>query len=160
VKKTDRSAANPRASEVDAEWSGDLGAQATFHGRLPLTKPPYGEVTAIDLNHGAIAWRQPFGDWPELRENAALKGAKLPPILGIGGPQGGIVTKGGLFFVGGEDTSLHAIDKASGKDLWQGPLGARSYGTPMTYRTRSGHQFVVIAAGQGADAHLVAFALP
>jgi glucose dehydrogenase len=44
--------------------------------------------------------------------------------------------------------------------LWQGPLGARSYGTPMTYRTRSGHQFVVIAAGQGADAHLVAFALP
>jgi quinoprotein glucose dehydrogenase len=160
VKKTDRSAANPRASEVDAEWSGDLGAQATFHGRLPLTKPPYGEVTAIDLNHGAIAWRQPFGDWPELRENAVLKGVALPPVLGIGGPQGGIVTKGGLFFVGGEDTSLHAIDKANGKDVWQGPLGGRSYGTPMTYRTRNGHQFVVIAAGQGADAHLVGFSLP
>ncbi len=160
VKKTDRSAANPRASEVDAEWSGDLGAQATFHGRLPLTKPPYGEITAIDLNHGAIAWRQPFGDWPELRENAALKGVKLPPVLGIGGPQGGIVTKGGVFFVGGEDTSLHAIDKSNGKDLWQGPLGARSYGTPMTYRTRSGRQFVVIAAGQGADAHLAGFSLP
>jgi quinoprotein glucose dehydrogenase len=160
VKKTDRSAANPRASEVDAEWSGDLGAQATFHGRLPLTKPPYGEVTAIDLNHGAIAWRQPFGDWAELRENAVLKGVALPPVLGVGGPQGGIVTKGGLFFVGGEDTSLHAIDKANGKDLWQGPIGARSYGTPMTYRMRSGHQFVVIAAGQGADAHLVAFSLP
>ncbi len=61
VKKTDRSAANPRASEVDAEWSGDLGAQATFHGRLPLTRPPYGEVTAIDLNRGTIAWTQPFG---------------------------------------------------------------------------------------------------
>jgi quinoprotein glucose dehydrogenase len=160
VKKTDRSAANPRASEVDAEWSGDLGAQATFHGRLPLTKPPYGEVTAIDLNHGAIAWRQPFGDWPELRENPVLKGSQLPPLLGIAGPQGGIVTKGGLFFVGGEDTSLHAIDKANGKDLWQGPLGARSYGTPMTYRTRSGHQFVVIAAGQGAEGHLVGFSLP
>jgi quinoprotein glucose dehydrogenase len=119
VKKTDHSTANPRAAEVDAEWSGDLGAQATFHGRLPLTKPPYGHISAIDLNHGTIAWRQPFGDWPELRANPALKGAALPPRLGIAGPQGGIVTKGGLFFVGGEDMSLHAIDKTNGKDLWQ-----------------------------------------
>jgi quinoprotein glucose dehydrogenase len=159
VKKTDHSAANPRAAEVDAEWSGDLGAQATFHGRLPLTKPPYGHVSAIDLNHGTIAWQQPFGDWPELRANPALKDVKLPSPLGIGGPQGGIVTKGGLFFVGGEDMSLHAIDKTDGKDLWQGALGGRSYGTPMTYRTASGRQFVVIAVGQGADAALVAFSL-
>jgi quinoprotein glucose dehydrogenase len=159
VKKADHSPANPRAAEVDAEWTGDLGAQATFHGRLPLTKPPYGHVSAIDLNHGTIAWQQPFGDWPELRANPALKDVKLPPLLGIGGPQGGIVTKGGLFFVGGEDMSLHAIDKSNGKDLWQGPLGGRSYGTPMTYRTRSGHQFVVIAVGQGAGAALVAFGL-
>src|SRR5580698_8546685 len=128
VKQTDHSAANPRAAEVDAEWSGDLGAQATFHGRLPLTKPPYGHVSAIDLNHGTIAWQQAFGDWPELRANPALKDVKLPSPLGIGGPQGGIVTKGGLFFVGGEDMSLHAIDKTSGKDLWHGELGARSYG--------------------------------
>jgi len=159
VKKTDHSASNPRAAEVDAEWSGDLGAQATFHGRLPLTKPPYGHVSAIDLNHGTIAWQQPFGDWPELRANPALKGAALPAQLGIGGPQGGIVTKGGLFFVGGEDMSLHALDKTNGKDLWQGALGGRSYGTPMTYRTRSGQQFVVIAVGQGADASIVAFSL-
>lgn len=160
VRKTDRSAANPRASEVDAEWSGDLRAQATFHGRLPLTKPPYGFVTAIDLNHGSIAWNQPFGDWPELRGNPALKGVKLPPLLGVAGPQGGIVTKGGLLFVGGEDRALHALDKKNGKDLWQGPLPARSYGVPMTYRTRSGKQFVVITAGQGADAEVVAFSLP
>jgi quinoprotein glucose dehydrogenase len=157
VKKTDHSAANPRAAEVDAEWSGDLGAQATFHGRLPLTKPPYGHVSAIDLNHGTIAWQQPFGDWPELRANPALKGVALPAQLGIAGPQGGIVTRGGLFFVGGSDMSLHALDKTSGKDLWQGALGGRSYGTPMTYRTRSGQQFVVIAVGQGADASIVAF---
>ena len=160
VKKTDHSAANPRASEVDADWSGDLGAQATFHGRLPLTKPPYGHVTAIDLNHGTIAWQEPFGDWPELRNNPALKDVKLPAQLGIAGPQGGVVTKGGLFFVGGEDMSLHAIDKTNGKDLWQGALPARSYGTPMTYRTRAGRQMVVIAVGQGENAALVAFALP
>jgi quinoprotein glucose dehydrogenase len=138
VKKTDRSAANPRASEVDAEWSGDLGAQATFHGRLPLTKGPPGQVTAIDLNQGTIAWTQPFS---------------------TAGPQGGVVTKGGLFFLGGQDTSLHAMDKSTGKDLWQGPLGERSYGTPLTYRTRAGHQFVVIATGQGTNAALVGFSL-
>jgi quinoprotein glucose dehydrogenase len=62
--------------------------------------------------------------------------------------------------VGGEDLSLHAIDKTNGKDLWTGMLPARSYGTPMTYRTRSGRQVVVIAVGQGEDAALVAFALP
>jgi quinoprotein glucose dehydrogenase len=145
------------SAEVDAEWTGDLGAQATFRSRLPLTKPPYGHVTAIDLNHGTIAWQEPFGDWPELRKNPALQGVTLPAVLGIAGPQGGIVTKGGLFFVGGEDMSLHAIDKTTGKDLWQGALPARSYGVPMTYRARSGKQFVVIATGQGADAALVAF---
>jgi quinoprotein glucose dehydrogenase len=160
VHKTDHSSANPRASEVDADLSGDLGVQATFHGRLPLTKPPYGHVTAIDLNHGTIAWQEPFGDWPELRSNAALKGVKLPDHLGIAGPQGGVVTKGGLFFVGGEDRALHAIDKTNGKDLWQGDLGERSYGDPMTYRTRSGKQFVVITAGQGAGAKVVAFSIP
>jgi len=153
VKKTEKT------PEVDAGWIGDLGAQATFHGRLPLTKPPYGQITAIDLNHGTIAWQQPFGDWPELRNNPALKDAKLGAVLGASGPQGGIVTKGGLFFVGGEDMSLHAIDKATGKDLWQGALPARSYGTPMTYRA-GGRQFVVIAVGQGANAALVGFALP
>lgn len=146
-----------QSEEVNYEMVGDLGAQANFHGRIPLTKPPYGHVTAIDLNHGTIAWQEPFGDWPELRANPALKDVNLPAVLGIAGPQGGVVTKGGLFFIGGEDTSLHAIDKSSGKDLWQGALGARSYGTPMTYRTRSGKQFVVIAAGQGANAALVAF---
>jgi quinoprotein glucose dehydrogenase len=56
--------------------------------------------------------------------------------------------------------SLHAIDKSNGKDLWKGALPARSYGTPMTYRTRAGRQVVVIAVGQGEGAALTAFALP
>jgi len=159
IVRPDHSEKNPRASEVDADLAGDLAAQATFHGRLPLTKPPYGHVTAIDLNHGTIAWQEPFGDWPELRNNPALKDVKLPPVLGIAGPQGGVVTKGGLFFVGGEDMSLHAIDKTNGKDLWQGAVPARTYGVPMTYRTRSGKQLVVVATGQGANAALVAFSL-
>jgi quinoprotein glucose dehydrogenase len=160
VSKPDRSQANPRASEVDADWSGDLkGTNATFHDGLPLTKPPYGLLTAVDMNHGTIIWKQALGDWPELRKKPALKDAKLPPVLGVAGPQGPIVTKGGLLFVAGEDTAIHAIDKVTGKDLWQGSLPARAYGTPMTYRTREGHQFVVVAAGLGPNATLVAFSV-
>lgn len=149
-----------KTEEVDADWSGDLGAQATFHGRIPLTKPPYGQLAAIDLNHGTIAWQEPFGDWPELRNNPALKGVKLPEKLGVAGPQSAIVTKGGIVFAGGEDMALHAIDKSDGKELWQGALPARSNGTPMTYRTASGKQVVVIATGQGESAAMAAFALP
>jgi quinoprotein glucose dehydrogenase len=160
VARPDRSSANPRASEVDADWTGDLaGTNATFQNDLPLTKPPYGQLTAIDLNRGAIAWSETFGDWPELRHNPALAGVKLPEQLGVAGPPGVVVTKGGLIFAGGEDLFLHAVDEITGKDLWQGPLPARAYGTPMTYRTRAGHQFIVIATGQGANAALVAFSM-
>lgn len=158
IKQPDKSSANPRATEIDADWSGDLaGTNATFHHGLPLTKPPYAHLTAVDLNHGTIAWKEGFGDWPELRKNPALEGVKLPEVLGIAGPPGGIVTKGGLIFIGGEDMALHAVDKKSGKDLWVGPLPGRSYATPITYRTKSGRQFVVIATGIGANAALVAF---
>ena len=160
VKHPDKSQANPRATEVDADWSGDLaGTNATFHDGLPLTKPPYGQLTAVDLGHGTIKWQVPFGDWPELRGNPALQGVALPKVLGVAGPSGAVVTKGGLLFVGGGDMALHAIDKATGEDLWQGQLPARSHGTPMTYRSREGHQFVVIATGSGADASLVAFSV-
>jgi len=124
-----------------------------------LTKPPYAHLTAIDLNHGTIAWSEGFGDWPELRKNPGLQDVKLPAVVGIAGPPGAIVTKGGLLFVGGEDTGLHAIDKSTGKDLWVGPLPGRSYGTPVTYRAKSGRQFVVIATGIGPNAALVAFSL-
>ncbi len=161
VKRPDRSSANPRAAEVDADWSGDLtGTNATFHNGLPLTKPPYNYLTAVDLKHGTISWREGFGDWPELRRNPALQGVKLPDVLGVAGPQGAIVTKGGLLFVSAEDRALHAMNKTDGKDLWQGTLPERSFGTPMTYRTREGHQFVVVATGIGPNASLVAFSLP
>jgi quinoprotein glucose dehydrogenase len=160
IKQPDRSSANPRAAEIDADWSGDLsGTNATFHRGIPLTKPPYAHLTAVDLSHGTIAWKRGFGDWPELRKNPAFQDVKLPAVVGIAGPPGGIVTKGGLLFVGGEDMALHAIDKSNGKDLWVGPLPGRSYGTPITYRTKSGRQFVVIATGIGANAALVAFSL-
>jgi quinoprotein glucose dehydrogenase len=155
--KHDGSEAHP--GEVDAEWSGDLTASASFHGGLPLTKPPYGTLTAIDLNHGSIKWQEPFGDSPQVRRNPATAGLALPARLGASGPMGAIVTKGGVLLIGGGDNAFHAIDKASGKELWSAALPARATATPMTYRTRSGNQFVVIATGVGKGASLVAFGL-
>ncbi len=150
---------NPRAAEVDAEWTGDLTATASFHGGLPLTKPPYAFLTAIDLNHGSILWQEPFGDSPQIRRNPALAGVTLPDRLGASGPMGAVVTKGGVVLVGGGDNALHAIDKTTGRELWSAPLSGRATATPMTYRTREGHQFVVIATGVGKGASLMAFGL-
>jgi quinoprotein glucose dehydrogenase len=148
-----------RSPEVDADYVMDSGANATFHNGLPLFKPPYAHLTAIDLNRGEIVWQTPFGDNARLRNNAALKDVKLPEKLGVEGAPGAMVTKGGVIFVGGGDTSLHAVNTANGMDLWTGPLGRRATSTPMTYGGKSGKQFVAIASGNGRDATLTVFAL-
>ena len=120
-------------------------------------KPPYGELVAINLNTGSIAWRVPFGDTPSIRNHAALQGVALPPRLGVAGAPGVIVTKGGLVLGGGADSALYAFDKTTGQEIWRAELPRRSSGTPMTYRTRSGRQFVVMATGAGNNAALVAW---
>ena len=126
---------------------------------LPINKPPYGTLTAIDLNTGEHRWQIPLGDSPAVRSHPALAGVSLPPQLGVAGAPGGMVTRGGLVFVTGGGSVLYAIDKADGRTLWRAELGARGYANPMTYRTRAGRQFVLIATGAGAGAKLVAFAL-
>jgi quinoprotein glucose dehydrogenase len=156
----DRSPNNPRAGEVDAALV-NRGPAATFNDGLPLLRPPYGHVTAIDLNRGEIAWRVTLGDTPSLRAHPALKDVPLPAKLGASGAPGAIVTAGGLVFVGGGDVALNAVDALTGETLLRAPLAQRSTATPMTYRTGGGdgRQFVVIATGQGENAELVAFAL-
>ena len=69
------------------------------------------------------------------------------------------MTAGGLVFVGGGDRYLYAFDKTTGREVWRGALPYANAATPMTYRTRSGEQFIVVATGSGADGVLVAFAL-
>jgi quinoprotein glucose dehydrogenase len=159
LQKSDRLVGDPRAADVDADYVQEFATNAQFHNGLPLLKPPYGLLTAVNLNKADIVWQVPFGDTPGLRSHPALQGAKLPAQLGAAGVQGGLVTKGGLIFIGGGDSSFHAVDKTSGKDLWTLPIGRRTTGTPSTYRTKAGRQFVVIATGTGAEATLVAFAL-
>jgi quinoprotein glucose dehydrogenase len=159
----DRSPSNPRRDEVDAEYV-NRGGSTTFMNGLPLLKPPYGHLTAIDLNRGEIAWRAVVGDTPFLRAHPALKGVALPARLGASGAQGAIVTAGGLVFVGGGDVALNAFDAMTGQELWRYPLNVRTTGTPMTYRTSDqpavpGRQFIVVATGSGENAELVAFAL-
>lgn len=146
-----------KKGEVEVEYARTGTTAAEFENGLPLTKPPYAYLTAIDLNRGELRWHVPFGDNPQLRKHPALAGVILPEKLGAVANCGAIVTKGGLLFVGGGDESLHAVDTATGQDLWSAPAGRKTSGTPMTYRTASGKQFVVIATGGGKDSVLLAF---
>src|SRR5581483_8063112 len=128
-------------------------------GGLFLNKPPYGTLTAIDLNKGEILWQVPVGDIPGIHNNALLKGVTIPPVGAIGN-QGSLVTAGGLIFIGPGDNKFYALDQENGSVVWAGDLKYPGSGTPMTYRTKGGRQFVVIATGGGKNAALVAFALP
>ncbi len=126
---------------------------------LPISKPPYGTVSAIDLATGEHRWQVTVGNWPELSRHPSLRGVKLPP-LGSVGTSGATITRGGLVFISGGSTSLHALDAATGKQLWETPLGGKGHANPMTYRTRNGRQFVVIASSRSQGGELLAFALP
>ncbi len=125
----------------------------------PAIKPPWGQLTAIDLNKGEIVWQVRLG------EHKALSARGIPPTgtVNIGGS---VVTAGGLVFIGAtQDETFRAFDKTTGKVLWEGQLPAGGYASPCTYEVK-GKQYVVIAAGGGGkprtrsgDAY-VAFALP
>jgi quinoprotein glucose dehydrogenase len=123
----------------------------------PAIKPPWGTLSAIDLNTGDYRWRIPLGEHPEL----AARGIRDTGAEQYGGP---IVTAGGLVFIAATmDGRFRAFDKDTGKLLWETMLPAAGYATPSTYMV-NGKQYVVIAAGGGklgtksGDAY-VAFAL-
>jgi quinoprotein glucose dehydrogenase len=128
---------------------------------VPCTPPPFGTVTAIDMDSGKVRWQVPLGQ-------ARYRGLTAPAWLGWGSPNigGPMVTGGGLVFIGAAlDARLRALDVASGRELWQAPLEAPGMSVPMTYLAR-GRQFVVISAGGNSRASpelsdaLMAFALP
>lgn len=106
----------------------------------PGIVPPWGTLTAINLNTGEHAWRIPFGSYPEL----AAKGMANTGSENYGG---GIVTKGGIFFIGAtRDNKVRAYDKLSGKQLWVADVSASSFASPSTYEI-NGNQYVVFVCG-------------
>jgi quinoprotein glucose dehydrogenase len=147
---------------------------------LPLLKPPYGRITAIDLNKGDIVWTTANGDGP--RDHPLLKGLNLPPLGNPG--RGGVLATKTLLFAGEGDPVMvragsrlrpemplsiapgaggkkfKAFDKSTGAILWETELPAGTTSAPMTYMF-SGKQFVVVAVGGiNTDPEFVAFALP
>jgi quinoprotein glucose dehydrogenase len=135
---------------------------------LPLFKPPYGQISAIDLNKGEILWQVPHGETPDVVKNhPALKGLNIPRT-GRAGIIGTLVT-GSLVVAGeagfatypqGRGAYLRAYDKATGKDAGTVFMPAPQTGTPMTYQL-NGKQYIVVAVGGvGYPAELLAFRLP
>ena len=127
-------------------------------GYPPIT-PPWGTLSALDLNAGTMKWQKPLGEYPEL----VAKGIKDTGSDNYGGP---VVTAGGLLFIAATnfDKKLRAFDKLTGALLWETVLPFAGNATPSTYML-NGKQYVVIACGGGKNgapsgSTLVAFALP
>lgn len=132
----------------------------------PCTQPPYGLVSAVDLNSRQLLWQKPFGTARD--SGPLLMGLGIPIPMGVPNIGGAVVTKSGLAFIGAtQEHMIRAHDIKTGKELWHGRLPAGGNATPMTYWSeKSGRQFVVIAAGghggilSGYSDQLIAYALP
>jgi quinoprotein glucose dehydrogenase len=132
------------------------------HG-WPCQQPPWGTLSAVDLNRGEVVWKVPLGTVEELE----ARGVHNTGTQNLGGS---VVTAGGLVFIAATtDRLFRAFDATTGRVLWQAQLEAGGHATPMTYMTKGGRQFVVIAAGgggflrspaSGLSDTLVAYALP
>jgi quinoprotein glucose dehydrogenase len=153
----------PEGSELPYRNSGrGTNSSRFWDSKLyPCQKPPWGFLTAIDLNKGEFRWRVVLGVEDELV-------AKGVPPTGTPNLGGSIVTAGGLIFIGAtNDSRFRAFDKDTGKELWVTRLPASAHATPMTFLSKkTGKQYIVIAAGGGnkyQDTYsdsLVAFSLP
>ena len=160
----------PEVSEMDYIRAGGLRLRGGGGPQgLPLFKPPWGRITAIDLNAGDIAWQVPNGDAPDyVKNHPALEGIDVGRT---GRPdRGGLLVTGSLLFAGegggmyaafgSGGNKLRAHDKATGEIVAEFELPANQTGLPMTYM-HQGRQFIVVAVGaRRHPGELVALALP
>jgi quinoprotein glucose dehydrogenase len=124
----------------------------------PAISPPWGTLTAINLNNGNQLWQIPLGEYPELK----AKGVPPTGTENYGGP---VVTASGIVFIAAaRDGKLRAFNKVSGKLLWEYQLPAPGFATPAVYEV-NGKEYLVIACGggklgtQSGDSYM-AFSLP
>ena len=161
IARADAQAERESGKYPDFEFARQAGTpygmrRAAFKSNLgiPCVKPPWGQLTAVDMVKGVIKWQIPLGDTPFVHVNVGMPG--------LGGP---IVTAGGVVFIAASlDDRLRAFDTDSGKLLWEVKLPAGGQATPMTYSIE-GRQYLVIAAGgyKGDSTrgdYVVAYALP
>jgi quinoprotein glucose dehydrogenase len=156
------------SEHTNTGMAGGPGTQYSFTGYrkfldpdgYPAIAPPWGTLSAIDMNSGKFLWQIPLGEYPAL----AAQGLSNTGSENYGGP---VVTAGGLIFIGATvyDRKFRAFDSATGKLLWETTLPFAGMATPATYSV-DGRQYVVIASSGGRDPNsptggsYVAFALP
>lgn len=146
------------AQQPDGTWGMKAGYAyfADMESGIPCHKPPWGELVAVDVVKGTVAWRRPLGTSPV---------PELPDagITSAGGP---ISTATGVTFIGGtKDSRMRAFDTKTGKLLWETQLPASSYGVPMTYGVGKRQMVAVVATGGFAftpatSDEVVAYSLP
>jgi quinoprotein glucose dehydrogenase len=158
----------PAAAAPNAGGEGGAAPGLNVQG-LPIFKPPYGQITAIDMGKGEILWQVAHGETPDnIRNNPALKGVPVPRT-GRPGVFGVLVTKTLViagetgFFTNAEGKRgalLRAYDKSTGKDAGAVYMPAGQGGTPMTY-SLNGRQYITVAiSGAGFPAELISYRLP
>ena len=144
------------------------GSPPTVQG-LPIIKPPYGQISAINLDSGEILWQVAHGETPDkIRDSPLLKGLDLPRT-GRPGIIGVLTTKtlviageAGVFTdaAGHKGALLRAYDKATGRDAGAVPMPSGQTGSPMTYMFEGKQYIVVAVGGLGVPGELLAFRLP
>ena len=164
----------PGAGESDVKYfvgtvheSGHAFHRLTVQG-LPLVKPPYGRISAINLDTGEIVWQVAHGETPdEIRNSPVLKGLNIsrtgrPGVIGVLTTKTLVIAgEGGVFTnaAGRQGALLRAYDKATGKDAGAVYMPSGQTGSPMTYML-NGKQYIVLAiGGQGYPGELLAFRL-
>ena len=141
-------------------WNTPYGRFWNPDSRMPCSAPPFGELIAVNVNTGDVAWRVPLGIIEELE----AKGIRKTGSLNLGGS---FATASGLVFIGATtDSRFRAFDARHGKELWVTKLETDAKAAPITYMGRDGRQYVVVAAGGGHQlgraplgSTIVAFAL-
>jgi len=160
-------AANPPAKAAAAVPEG---GGLTVQG-LPIVKPPYGTLAAINLDRGEIVWRVPHGDTPDvIRNHPALKGLNIPKTGQAGTSGVGLMVTKTLVVMGDPQVTttpdhprgamLRAYDKATGREVGAVWLPAPQSGSPMTYMA-DGRQYIIVAvSGGNYSGEYLAFSVP